>query len=93
MMMLQVNSNHLIAGIIGMSGLVIGVYVFMIKHLSNAQRHPDRKELVTRELCLSEQKTIVANLDSIKETANERHIDIKKDLAEIKNMIRDNGKI
>ena len=62
------------------SGAIGGCYIFVFKHLSNNERHPNKKDIMFREVCAEKQKNIDQKFDTIKE-----------DLEEIKGLIRNNG--
>ncbi len=81
------------AGVIG--GLIVGVYAWLGKHAANKNRHPNSDNLVYKDVCEERGKTNDLEHQHLKEgieqaikRSDERHVEVKEDLTEIKNLIR-----
>lgn len=79
-MIAQIATRTVILTATLISGAIGGCYIFVFKHLSNSERHPNKKDVVFRDVCDERQKNIETKFDNLKE-----------DLAEIKDLIRNNG--
>jgi len=93
MMLAQISQGYLLGGILGAVTLSGSMVIIFIRHLTNSDRHPQKKYIVYKDVCEKTQDCIEAKLDSIKDTMNERHKETKQDLKEIKDLIRNNGKL
>ena len=92
-MLAQISQGYLVGGLVGagtLSGLVV---VIFLKHLANNDRHPNKKDIVFKDVCEKTQDCIEGKLDNIKDTVDERHKDTKKHLERIEDLIRNNGKL
>ncbi len=81
------------AGIIG--ALIVGVYTCLGKHTSNKNRHPNSDSLVYKDVCDERGKNNDQAHEHLKEgiqqaitRSDERHAEVKEDLAEIKALIK-----
>ena len=81
------------AGII--TGLIVGVYVWVGKHASKKNRHPCTDSLVYKDVCEERGKTnemahqyLKEGIEQAIKRSDERHIEIKEDLTEIKELIK-----
>lgn len=64
--------------------------MFSFKHFLNSNRHPAKQDIVFRDVCEAQHKAVENQLANIVKVADERHADIKTDLGEIKDLIRNN---
>ena len=69
-------------------GAIIGVYVMLSrhkdwvsKHMTNTKIHPDKDHIVYKDVCQTTHR-----LENLR--ADERHEEVKADLAEIKTMLQ-----
>ena len=80
MMIAQIATRTVIYTASIISGAIGACYIFVFTHLANSERHPNKKDIMFRDVCAEKQKNIELKLDGIKE-----------DLEEVKNLIRNNG--
>ena len=92
-MLAQISQGYLVGGIVGAVTLSGSIVIIFIRHMVNSDRHPKTNEIVFRRECEKDQNTMTVKLDNIVKTMDERHKDTKKDLDEIKDLIRNNGKL
>lgn len=56
----------------GLSSSIIGVYVFLIRHLSNNRRHPSSDNLVYKDVCEANRDCIETKIDGLSQLIEQR---------------------
>ncbi len=85
------------AGVIGT--LIIGVYVWVGKHISNSRKHPPSDKVVFKDVCEAREKTNEAaheylgeKIETAIKRSDEQHQELKTDMragfTEIKTLIK-----
>ena len=70
--------------------LLGGILILFIKHLSNGNKHPSKKEMVSREVCKSERKRIEDCIESAMKLQIERLNTLTEKLEETKTLLSKN---
>jgi len=72
---------------------ITGAYGYILRHSTNIEKHHkiDTDKIVFKDVCKATHEGINVKLNGIEKTMDERHSDTKKDLEEIKQLIRDNS--
>lgn len=82
----------LIAICFGMATLIVGVYVFMVKHLSNSRRHANADHLVFKETCKSDMKglrdCVEVELEYLKKGQQGLRDDMNTGFGDLKDLIK-----
>lgn len=66
--------------LIGVFGLIAGVWGWLLKHCSNSRKHPCADNLVFKDVCRSERKRIDDCMESEIEERKERYKELKEDI-------------
>ena len=90
------DTRTLIFMVIGIFGSIIGVYVFVFKHLANAKKHPCKDDIVFRDVCDERSKRLEDCIEGAVKAAEGKYSELKKDMKsefkEVKELIRNNGR-
>jgi len=60
------------------STAIIGVYGWLIKHLSNSRKHPCADNLVFKDVCQAQRDCIETSVSSLKELIEQRFDHLEK---------------
>lgn len=84
------DTRTLIYVIIGVFGAIIGVYVWVAKHISNSKKHPCKDDIVFEDVCEERGKRNEAEhnrlddcIEAAIERSNEQHAELKEDIKSI----------
>jgi len=58
--------------LIGIFGLIAGIYGWLIKHLSNHKKHPCSDDIVYKDVCQAQRDCIETSVKDLKEYSKER---------------------
>lgn len=75
--------------IIGVFGAIIGVYIWVAKHISNSKKHPCSEKLVYKDVCESERKRIDDCIEGAARLASQRFESLEKSIDELKQLLRE----
>ena len=64
--------------IIGVFGAIIGVYIWVAKHISNSKKHPCGEKLVYKDVCEANRDCIEGSIESLKELINTKFAHIEE---------------
>lgn len=95
--------TKLIIAVIGIFGAIIGVYVWVARHISARKKHPCIDDIVFEKTCEERSKANIQAHEHLKEgitmaiaRSDEQHVALKKDMwrgfDEVKELIRNGGK-
>lgn len=75
---------------------LVGLFGWLLKHLSNSDKHPCKRDIVYKDVCKSERKRLDDCIEGAIKRSDERHAELKADMkaefAEVKDLIRANGR-
>lgn len=84
--------TKLIVALIGIFGAIIGVYVWVARHIAARKKHPCSDDLVFRDVCESERRRIDDCLEGAERRTEQRFKEVKEDMktgfTEVKDLIR-----
>jgi hypothetical protein len=93
--------THIIGAALGIGTLIIGVYVWVAKHIANSKKHPCKDDIVFENVCAERGKANEAAHEFLKKwieaaiiKSDKQHIELKSDMKagfmEIKTLIKNN---
>lgn len=96
-------SQAIIGAAVGIGTAILGVYVWVGKHISNSKKHPCKDDIVYGDVCTERGKAneqahlhLKEGIDNAIARSNEQHDELKADMksgfSEIKTLIIQNGK-
>ncbi len=95
-MILAAATTTVIGAAIGIGTAIIGVYLWVARHITNSNRHPSRKDIVFKDVCESEKKRIEDCIESEAKLSKERFDTLVKKVddgfRDIKVLIRNGGR-
>lgn len=77
----------IIVGVI--SSAIVGVYTLLYKHATKQNKHPCADRIVYEDTCEARRDCIEISVESVKEQLCKTEKNIKEDLVEIKQLIKD----
>lgn len=94
--------THIIGAAIGIGTSIIGVYVWVARHIANSKKHPCKNDIVFEDVCIERGKANEQAHDYLREgiqaaiaKSDEQHTELKKDMkegfTEIKTLIQNKG--
>jgi len=72
----------------GILALFAGIYGWLIKHLSNSNRHPNADKIVFHDVCLERNKRLEDCIENEIKQSKERYDNLIKAIDELKAMIK-----
>lgn len=82
----------LIVAILGIFGAIIGVYVWVAKHIAQKKKHPCSDDLVFRDVCEERSGNLNDCIEGAERRTEERFKEVKEDMRrgfdEVKTLIR-----
>jgi len=87
----QIDSQNLIWIVIGTFGAIGGAYMFLFRHLANSKKHPNKDDIVFRDVCEKTQQVIHTEIKGQRDLVELKFTEVKTDLGEIKDLIKNNG--
>lgn len=64
--------------------MISGVYIWLLKHLSNSKKHPNSDNLVFRDVCEANRDCLEIKIDGLKELIEQRFDNLEK-------LVKNNG--
>ena len=64
--------------LLGITTMIVGVYGWLLKHLSNSKKHPCSDKLVYRDTCQANRDCIEMKIDGLKELLENRFDNLEK---------------
>ena len=85
----------LIIALIGIFGAIIGVYVWVARHITARKKHPCADNVVYRDVCESERRRIDDCIEGAERRTEQRFKEVKDDMRngfnEVKELIKNGG--
>lgn len=94
--------THIIGAAIGIGTSIIGVYVWVARHIANSKKHPCKDDIVFGNVCDARGKAneqaheyLQKGIEAAIAKSDEQHVELKRDVkdgfTELKTLIRNNG--
>lgn len=89
------DAKILIYAIIAVFGAIIGVYIFVFRHIGTRKKHACSDDLVFKDVCDERSKNLNDCIESEVKTRGERYAELKKDINDrfdrLEKLIQDKG--
>ena len=81
-------NNALIYVIVAIFGAIIGVYIFLFRHIREPKKHPCGDDLVYKDVCQANQDCLEQGIKNVNNRLTEMKADMKDEFAEVKSLIK-----
>jgi len=81
-----------VGAIVAIFGAIIGVYIFLFRHVREPKKHPCSDDLVYKDVCQANQNCLEGEIKNVNSRLTELKTDLKDGFTEVKALIRNGGR-